>query len=111
MVSFANDSIIIKRPSTTTSRGTTVYDYTNTTDTTVTGCSVQPATTSIDRDGRVQALTDGLTAYIPIGTDVEPQDLVGYEGLDYKQSGDPRKWKSPTGAVSSIILNLVRYTG
>lgn len=110
--SWASDSITVIRPSTTTSRGSTIFDYDNpTSSTSVSGCSVQPASTSLDIDGRVLGLTDGLTAYIPPSTDVVAGDMIVYNSEKYLINGEPRSWSSPTGAASSIILNLVRYSG
>lgn len=108
--SWANQSIVIHRPTTKTVRGSTVPDWENETKTTVTGCSVQPASTSLSLDGRVLGLSDGLTAYIPQGTDVKASDRIEFDGLLYVINGEPRNW---TGAFtrSHIQLNLIRWEG
>lgn len=109
--SWCNDSITILRPATTTSRGSTIYDWTRATQTNVSGCSVQPASTSLSQDGRVLGITDGLTAYVPPGTDVKAGDRIVFNSETYTINGEPRAWSSPTGRVSAIQLNLQRWSG
>jgi len=109
--SWAADSIVILRPATTTSRGSTIYDWTKATTTNVSGCSVQPASTSLSQDGRVLGITDGMTAYLPPGTNVQEGDRIIFDGETYTINGAPRAWTSPTGKVSSIQLNLQRWSG
>ena len=108
---WAADSVTIRRPGTTTSRGSTVPDWTKVTDTVITGCSIQPAGTSLSQDGRILGVTDGLTAYLPPGTDVKEGDRILWNGEIYTINGAPRAWPSPTGRVSHILLNLVRWSG
>lgn len=109
--SFCRQTVKIIRPKTKTSRGSTIPDWSDTTTTVVNGCSVQPASTSLSEDGRVLGIMDGLTAYLPAGTDVLAGDHVEYNGLPYEIDGDPRVWVSATGAMDHILLNLKRYTG
>ena len=109
--SWAADSVVIIRPKTTTSRGSIIFDWTDPTETTVNGCSVQPASTSLSEDGRVLGISDGWTAYLPPGTDVKEGDRVKFNSETYTIKGAPRVWNSPTGAVSAILLNLQRWSG
>lgn len=109
--SWASDSIVLLRPKTTTSRGSTIFDWTKPTETTVNGCSMQPASTSLSLDGRVLGITDGWTAYLPPGTDVKDGDRVKFNNETFEIDGAPRVWTSPTGAVSAIQLNLKRWSG
>ena len=112
MLSFCNQSIKIIRPGTKTVRGSVVPDWEHTADpVTVTGCSVQPAATTLSEDGRVLGLSDGLTVYVPSGTDVKAGDHIEVDGETYEINGVPRNWTSPTGRVSNIQLNLKRYSG
>ncbi len=109
---FCKQSIQRIRPGVRTSRGSELPDWEHPSSTiTIGGCSVQPAATSLSEDGRVLGITDGLTAYIPIGSDVVAGDHVAYNGLVYEITGEPRSWQSPTGARSHIQLNLKRYSG
>lgn len=109
--SWATDTVTILRPATTTSRGTTIPDWTRATETSVSGCSVQPAATSLSQDGRVLGIEDGWTAYVPPGTDVKEGDRVRWNGELYAINGAPRAWTSPTGRVAHIALNLRRWSG
>lgn len=109
--SFCNQSInVVRAKKTTTSRGSEVPDWTDTTTTTVTGCSIQPASTSLSQDGRILGIADGWTAYVPEGTDVKAGDRIDVDGESYAINGEPRKWTGPS-RTSHIQLNLVRWEG
>lgn len=109
--SFCNQTVDIVRPKKTiNSRGSEIPDWTSTTKTTVTGCSVQPASTGLSQDGRVLGLSDGLTAYLPEGVDVQAGDHIEFDGNTYEINGEPRKWTGPL-RTSHIQLNLVRWEG
>ena len=109
--SFANQTITVVRAKTTiTSRGSEVPDWTNTEKTTVTGCSIQPASTSLSQDGRILGIADGWTAYVPEGTDVKAGDRIEFDGQIFEINGEPRKWTGPS-RTSHIHLNLVRWEG
>lgn len=109
--SFCNQSIkVVRAKKTTTSRDSEVPDWADTTTTTVTGCSVQPASTSLSQDGRVLGINDSWTAYVPEGTDVKAGDHIEFDGETYEINGEPRKWTGPS-RTSHIQLNLVRWEG
>lgn len=107
---WANQSITIVRPKTQTVRGSTIPDWNGAQKTTVNGCSVQPASTSLSQDGRVLGISEGWTAYVPEGTDVKAGDRIEFGGNTYTINGEPRKW---TGAFtrSHIQLNLMLWKG
>ena len=109
--SWCSQTITIVKPGTTTSRGSTVYDWEHPVSSIdITGCSVQPASTGLSQDGRVLGIYDGWTAYIPEGTDVKAGDHIEFEGETYAINGEPRKWTGPS-RTSHIHLNLVRWEG
>ena len=109
--SWCSQTITIVKPGTTTSRGSTVYDWEHPVSSTdIAGCSVQPASTGLSQDGRVLGIYDGWTAYIPEGTDVKAGDHIEFEGETYAINGEPRKWTGPS-RTSHIHLNLVRWEG
>jgi len=109
--SFANQTITIIKPGTKDERGSIVPDWEHPTkETTVTGCSVQPASTSLSLDGRVLGMSDGWTAYLPEGTDVRAGDHIVFEGNTYEIQGEPRVWVAPF-TRSHIQLNLIRWEG
>lgn len=109
--SWCSQTLTIVKPGTTTSRGSTVYDWEHPVSSTdITGCSVQPASAGLSQDGRVLGIYDGWTAYIPEGTDVKAGDHIEFEGETYAINGEPRKWTGPS-KTSHIQLNLVRWEG
>lgn len=109
--SWAKQSITRVRPGTTTSRGSTVPDWNNTETAVISGCSVQPASTGLSQDGRVLGISEGLTIYLPPGSDVQEGDRIVYEGKLYTINGEPKVWQSPTGLVSNMQINVERWSG
>lgn len=109
--SFFTQSITRIRPGTKTLRGSEVPDWSVATTATINSCSVQPAGTSLSQDGRVLALTDGLTAYVPAGSDIKAGDRIEYAGEIYTINGSPRVWPSASGGLDHIQLNLERWSG
>jgi len=109
---FCTQEVTRIRPGTTTSRGSTVPDWSpdKINKQTIKGCTVQPATTSLSQDGRVLGISDQWTAYLPEGSDVQAGDRIEFGGKTYTINGEPRIW---TGAVacSHIQLNLTRWEG
>lgn len=111
--SWANDSVVRIRPGTTTRRGSTEPDWSSdkVNELTITGCSVQPATTTLSQDGRVLGITDVWNCFFPPGADVAAGDKIRWNGKDYQLMGEPRIWTSPTGMVSSVQASLERWSG
>lgn len=109
--SWCSQTIVIVKPGVKTSRGSSVPDWENPSKTiTVTGCSVQPATSSLSLDGRVLGISDAWTAYVPEGTEVEAGDHVKFGGNTFEINGEPRVWTAAF-TRSHIQLNLVRWEG
>ena len=110
--SFCTQEITRIRPGTKTSRGSTIPDWSENevTKLVIKGVSVQPATTTLSQDGRVLGISEGLTAYLPEGSDVAAGDRILYDGKIYTINGEPKKW---TGAFtrSHIQLNLMKWEG
>lgn len=109
--SFMRQTVIRIRPGTKTSRGSEIPDWANATRAIIPGCSVQPAGTTLSQDGRVLALTDGLTAYLPADADVKAGDRIEYADETYTINGAPRVWPSASGGLDHIQLNLERWSG
>lgn len=109
--SWASQTVTIIRPGTGIERGSEVPDWENTQETNVSGCSVQPASTDLSQDGRVLGVFDGMTCYMPPGTDVREGDRIRHEEAVYAVVGAPRRWQSPTGRASHIQVNLRRWDG
>ena len=110
ILSFWTQSIVRLRPGTKTERGSTVYDWSDPDRLVIDGCSVQPASTALSQDGRVQGITDGLAVYAPADADVKAGDRISYGRNIYTINGDPLIWPGP-GRLAHIQLNLVRWRG
>lgn len=110
-LSFARQTVIRIRPGAKLSRGSEIPDWESATRAIIPGCSVQPAATSLSQDGRVLALTDGLTAYLPADADVKAGDRIEYAGNVYVINGAPRVWPSASGMLDNMQLNLERWSG
>lgn len=108
--SFWTQSITRIRPGTKTERGSTVYDWSDTNELVIDGCSVQPTSTSLTQDGRVQGIQDGLVVYAPEGIDVQAGDRICFGGNVYTINGEPLSWPA-AGRMQHIQLNLVRWQG
>ena len=110
--SFASQTICRIRPGTKTERGSVIPDWSpNKVDRlTITGCSVQPAGTSLSQDGRVLGINNSWTAYLPEGSDVKAGDRIEFDGDTYTINGAPRKWTAPL-MCSHIQLILTRWEG
>ena len=110
MLSFWRQTITRLRPTETTSRGSTIYDWSNPDELDIPNCSVQPSGTSLTQDGRVQGIQDGLTVYAPAGVDIQAGDRIRYNGNVYTINGDPQIWPGAV-ALDHVQLNLVRWRG
>lgn len=108
---WCRDVIIRIRPGTKASRGSTIPDWDNTDRLEVNGCSVQPASTGLSQDGRVLGISEGFTVYLPVDADVQAGDRIEYDGNVYTITGEPKVWRSATGRVSHMQLNIERWRG
>lgn len=111
MISWWNDTITRKRPGTKTERGSVIPDWSKTSDLTITGCHVQPASTSLTQDGRIEGLFEGMTLYAPATADIKAGDHIICKGNEYAINGEVKDWPSPTGQLAHLVINLVRWSG
>lgn len=109
--SFATETVTRIRPGVKVVRGSEVRDWNNASKLSISGCSVQPAATSLSQDGRVLGIADGWTLYAPYDADIREGDRVRYQGETYEIDGAPRKWMSATGALSNMQCALRRWAG
>lgn len=80
-------------------------DWDNSTSTTVTGCSVQPAPSdefTVDRDTFITR----HVAFLPSGTDIAPTDRVVWNGDTFNIDGGVLLWSF--GPLSHVVVNLHR---
>lgn len=71
--SFCKDTVTRIRPGSIESRGSTIPDWSPEAvdEKTITGCSMQPANTSLSQDGRVLGLLDEYTLFTPPDADIK----------------------------------------
>lgn len=110
--SFCTQEITRIRPGTKDLRGSTVPDWSpdKVNELKISGCSIQPAATALSQDGRVLGISEGLTAYLPEGSDVKAGDRIRFGSNVYTINGDPKEWTAPF-TRSNIQLNLIRWEG
>jgi hypothetical protein len=79
------------------------------TGTEVTGCSVQPGS-STEQTDRGELVVTTLTVYLPAGTDILATDRVSVGGTVYEVDGDPARWVDQAGTESHVqaILRLTK---
>ena len=108
--SFCRDTVTRIRPTTKEVRGSTVPDWDNANTLEITGCSMQPATTSLSQDGRVLGISDTYTLFAPTESDIEAGDRIEYMGKVYQIDGDVRV--QPCAArLDHIQISLRRFQG
>ena len=111
MISWWNDTISRKRPGTKTERGSVIPDWSTASELVIGGCHVQPASTSLTQDGRIEGLFEGMTLYAPATADIKAGDHIIYNGNEYAINGEVKDWPSPTGQLAHFVINLVRWSG
>ena len=109
---FCAEEVTVERAPLSPSRGASVRDWARASAHTVRGCSVQPASTSTDREGRAAHAASDAVLYAPPAADVAAGDRVtDSAGRAWLVDGEPMAWASPTGAVSHVQCNLRRWVG
>lgn len=109
--SWFSQSVTRLRAKTRTVRGATVPDWSDPDSKEITGCSVQPSSTSLSQDGRVLGIAESFTIYMQPDADIQEGDRIVYEGNTYIVSGMTRPWSSPTGALSNKQATIERWEG
>lgn len=109
--SWCNEAVTVKRAPLVERRGSTVRDWDNASSHCVSGCSVQPASTASNKDGRAEQVTDRYELLAPPCSDVEAGDRIVFGGRVFEIDGAPYEWKSPTGRVAHLHAHLVEWRG
>jgi len=108
IVSFANETITRLRAPLVKDHGSWVPDWSNPPEVELAGWSLQPGASSEDLQNRDSVRVD-WTAYGPYDADVTAADKIRLPSGDYGVIGEPERWKSPTGSISSTKLLLQRW--
>lgn len=109
IVNFANETITRLRAPLVKDHGSMVADWSTPAQATLTGWSLQPGASVEDLQNR-EAVRVDWTAYGPYDADVSATDRIRLPSGDYAVVGEPERWKSPTGRVSSTKLLLQRWS-
>ena len=108
VVSFATETITRLRAPMVKDHGSWVPDWSDPPEVDLPGWTVQPGASAEDLQNR-QADRIDWTAIGPYGADVTSSDKIRLPSGDYGVVGEPERWKSPTGRVSSTKLLLSRW--
>ena len=109
--SFCRETVTVKRASLVDSRGTKILDWSNPEEIVISGCSVQPSTTSRDFDGRTVQVSEEWTLYAPQSSDIKAGDRIEWNGITFEVNGAPMPWSSPTGRTSHVWVRLSEWRG
>ena len=108
--SFCTQEVKRIRPSTKESRGSMILDWSNTTNLTIEGCSMQPASTTLSEDGRVLGISDLYTLFTPPDADIDAGDRIEFEGKTFTVVGDVRV-QPAASRIQHKEISLRRYHG
>lgn len=74
-------------------------------------CSVQPAS-STEVIQFTDAVTTGITVFLPYGTDISYLDAIIVAGIQYEVQGDPSQWVSPfSGHAAPVQVRASKVKG
>lgn len=110
LTSFCNDTVKRIRPATKDSRGSTIFDWVNATEKDISGCSMQPASTSLSTDGRVLGIQDEWTLFAPPDADIQDGDRISFDGETYIVQGAVRVQPAAV-RLEHLHITLRRYSG
>jgi hypothetical protein len=72
---------------------------------------VGPSAGEVHDRGR-QGVIEGLTVYLPYGTDLHPSDQLRLDGRLYEVEGDPGEWWNPmSGRLAGLEVAVRRAEG
>lgn len=108
---IAKQTIKRIRPGLKVERGSEIRDWDTAEEVEIVGCSMQPAGNTLSQDGRVLGVFDGYTCYAPYNADIQAGDRIEFDGQIYEINGEPNRWRSATGSLDNMLLNLVRWSG
>ena len=108
--SFCVETVTRKRAPLVSERGGKYRNWSAATSKSISGCSVQPGSTSADRDAREEA-SETWTLYAPPGADVKKGDRVVTSAGTFEVNGIPYNWLSASGQLDHMVCPLVRWEG
>ena len=108
--SFASQTVTVRRAPLVADAHGGYRDWSVATPSTLTGCLVQPVSSSEEATNRDGVVADARM-HAPAGTDVLSSDRLVVDGAEYEVIGEPLRWPSPTGALAHVEVLLRRVEG
>lgn len=108
--SFCKDTVTRLRPKMQESRGSLIPDWSTPESLLISGCSMQPASTSLTTDGRVLGISDLYMLFAPSNADIRAGDRITFNGLTYEVDGDVRLQPAAC-RLDHLEISLRRYHG
>lgn len=108
--SFATLTVTRLRAAQTTERGATIRDWANAQSLAISGCHVQPDTTSSDYAERANTIQT-YTLWAPVDADVLRGDRIVANGTTFDVVGVPFSWYSPRGTVDHMTCKMTEWEG
>ena len=109
--SWCKHTVIVSRAPLVTTNRREERDWAHAQQHAITGCSVQPSSTSTSFGTVDATATADAILYAPYGADVAEGDRIQYGGATFVVSGIPYKVDSPTGLVSHLQARLRKWAG
>ena len=109
--SWCQETVTVMRAAAATVGRRTERDWAHATPHTVSGCSVQPSSTSSGFGTVDVVATADAILYAPVGADIAEGDRVTATSGTYVVDGIPYTWTSPTGRVSHVQARLRKWAG
>lgn len=105
--SIARETIQVIRAAEVIDHGSTYKDWTNATETPLSGCLSEPGLSSENFD----LVKFDYVVYAPLEADVLSTDRVRLPSGVYEVQGDPTRLNTGNGRLSHTIIHLNRYRG
>lgn len=109
--SFCRETVTVRRAPMVAARGTGERDWSAAESHYVTGCSVQPSSTSTEAGEPRYAASDSYALFAPPGSDIRRGDRIECVAGSFDVDGNPMAFESPSGAVSHVRCQLSRWEG
>ena len=107
---FAKHTVTVLRAGVQMDHGTEIPDWSEPTETTVSGCSVQP-TFGEEETSHRDAVQSEYTVYMPKGTDVDAYCRIVWKGKTYEVVGNPSVWDVPMSSVEHVAVHMNLWEG
>lgn len=109
--SFCRDTVTVIRPKMVDQRGSLVPDYTQATESTLSGVSVQPSSTADSTvEVRFNSSFDAIM-YAPANADIQRLDRIRWRTFTFDVDGVAMPWVSASGSLDHMVVHLAAQMG